>query len=97
VETFTFLFTDIEGSTALLQRLGEGLYAQLLAGHHALIRSGLAAHDGKEVDTQGGCVLRGVLLTDGVHGGGDADAAGFGGACLACRGARAGADGCAHR
>jgi class 3 adenylate cyclase len=53
VETFTFLFTDIEGSTALLQRLGEGLYVQLLAGHHALIRSGLAAHDGKEVDTQG--------------------------------------------
>jgi len=53
VETFTFLFTDIEDSTALLGRLGEGLYAQLLADHHALIRSGLAAHDGREVDTQG--------------------------------------------
>jgi len=53
VETFTFLFTDIEGSTALVQRLGEGLYAQLLADHHSLIRSGLAAHDGIEVDTQG--------------------------------------------
>jgi predicted ATPase/class 3 adenylate cyclase len=53
VETFTFLFTDIEGSTALLGRLGDGLYAQVLAGHHALIRSGLAAHDGREVDTQG--------------------------------------------
>ena len=53
METFTFLFTDIEDSTALLGRLGEGLYAQLLADHHALIRSGLAAHDGREVDTQG--------------------------------------------
>ena len=53
METFTFLFTDIEGSTALVRRLGEGLYAQLLADHHSLIRSGLAAHDGKEVDTQG--------------------------------------------
>jgi predicted ATPase/class 3 adenylate cyclase len=53
VETFTFLFTDIEGSTALLGRLGEGLYSQVLAGHHQLIRSGLAAHDGTEVDTQG--------------------------------------------
>ena len=53
METFTFLFTDIEGSTALVRRLGEGLYAQLLAGHHALIRSGLAAHGGREVDTQG--------------------------------------------
>src|SRR5215475_12992885 len=43
----------MEGSTALLRRLGEGLYTQLLADHHSLIRSGLAAHDGKEVDTQG--------------------------------------------
>jgi predicted ATPase/class 3 adenylate cyclase len=51
--TITFLFTDIEGSTALLQRLGEDLYAQVLVSHHALIRSALAAHDGKEMDTQG--------------------------------------------
>ena len=53
METFTFLFTDIEGSTVLVRRLGEGLYAQLLADHHALIRSGLAAHAGQEVGTQG--------------------------------------------
>ena len=53
VETLTFLFTDIEGSTALLRRLGDDVYAQVLAGHHALIRSSLAAHDGREVDTQG--------------------------------------------
>ena len=53
METFTFLFTDIEGSTALVGRLGEGLYTQVLADHHSLIRSGLAAHGGEEVDTQG--------------------------------------------
>jgi predicted ATPase/class 3 adenylate cyclase len=53
VETLTFLFTDIEGSTALLGRLGSDGYAQVLAGHHALIRSALAAHGGREVDTQG--------------------------------------------
>jgi class 3 adenylate cyclase len=53
VETLTFLFTDIEGSTALLRRVGDGAYAQVLAGHHALIRSSLAAHGGTEVDTQG--------------------------------------------
>src|SRR5580704_15997430 len=53
VETLTFLFTDIEGSTALLGRLGEDAYAQVLADHHALIRSALAAHDGREVGTQG--------------------------------------------
>jgi predicted ATPase/class 3 adenylate cyclase len=53
VETLTFLFTDIEGSTALLRRLGDDGYAQVLAGHHAVIRSALAAHAGTEVDTQG--------------------------------------------
>jgi predicted ATPase/class 3 adenylate cyclase len=53
VETLTFLFTDVEGSTALLRRVGEGVYARVLAGHHALIRSALAAHEGREVDTQG--------------------------------------------
>jgi predicted ATPase/class 3 adenylate cyclase len=53
VETLTFLFTDIEGSTALLGRLGGDDYARVLAGHHALIRSALAAHEGREVDTQG--------------------------------------------
>jgi len=68
VEIFTFLFTDIEGSTALLRRLGEDSYAEVLAAHHALIRSALSAYDGAEVDTQGdaffavfssprGCVL----------------------------------------
>jgi predicted ATPase/class 3 adenylate cyclase len=53
VETRAFLFTDIEGSTALLGLLGEGVYAQVLADHHALIRSALAAHAGTEIDTQG--------------------------------------------
>ncbi len=53
VETLAFLFTDIEGSTALLGRLGDDDYAQVLAGHHALIRSALASHDGREMDTQG--------------------------------------------
>ncbi len=51
-QTLTFLFTDIEGSTAMLQRLGDG-YAQVLADHHRLVRDALAAHDGEEIDTQG--------------------------------------------
>jgi len=53
VETLTFLFTDIEGSTALLRRLGDTGYGRVLADHQALIRAALAAHDGTEVDTQG--------------------------------------------
>src|ERR1700686_925328 len=51
-QTLTFLFTDIEGSTAMLQRLGE-TYAEVLTGHHRLIRGALTAHGGKEIDTQG--------------------------------------------
>ena len=53
MEMYTFLFTDIEGSTALLRRLGESAYAQVRADHHAVIRSALAAHHGRELDTQG--------------------------------------------
>jgi Adenylate and Guanylate cyclase catalytic domain len=34
-------------------QLGEDVYAQVLAGHHALIRSVLAAHDGTEMNTMG--------------------------------------------
>jgi predicted ATPase/class 3 adenylate cyclase len=49
----TFLFTDIEGSTALLTRVGEDAYAQVLAGHHSLIRSALAAHGGIELTMMG--------------------------------------------
>src|ERR1700730_10192540 len=51
-QTFTFLFTDIEGSTAMLRRLGDG-YAEVLSDHHRLIRAALAAHGGREIDTQG--------------------------------------------
>ena len=48
----TFMFTDIEGSTKLLQRLGDR-YADVLARHHALMRGCLDDHDGHEVDTEG--------------------------------------------
>jgi predicted ATPase/class 3 adenylate cyclase len=53
VGMFAFLFTDIEGSTALLQRVGEDVYARVLADHHGLIRSALAGHRGREVGTAG--------------------------------------------
>ena len=52
-ETLTFLFTDIEGSTKLLERLGPEAYTGLLAEHHELVRSALDAHGGNEVGTQG--------------------------------------------
>ena len=51
--TATFLFTDIEGSTALLSRLGTEKYADVLDKHHRVIRKSLTVHAGVEVDTQG--------------------------------------------
>ena len=51
--TVTFLFSDIEGSTALLKQLGDGPYAELLAQHRRLVREAFAANDGQEIDTQG--------------------------------------------
>ena len=50
--TVTFLFTDIEGSTRLLQQLGAG-YPAILAAHQQLLRSAFQATNGYEVDTQG--------------------------------------------
>ena len=50
--TVTLLFTDIEGSTRLLQQLGER-YADVLAECRQLLRSAFHQWNGHEVDTQG--------------------------------------------
>jgi predicted ATPase/class 3 adenylate cyclase len=50
--TITLLFTDIEGSTALLEDLGDD-YADVLAEHRRILRSEFAKRGGAEVDTQG--------------------------------------------
>ena len=52
VGTRTFLFSDIEGSTNLLQDLGDG-YPLVLAHHHRLLRETWATHRGVEVGTEG--------------------------------------------
>jgi predicted ATPase/class 3 adenylate cyclase len=51
--TVTFLFTDVEGSTALLNELGAEEYAHELAGHRQVLRTAFKRHGGVEVDTQG--------------------------------------------
>ncbi len=51
--TVTFLFTDVEGSTRLLDELGSKAYAEAIAQHRRLIRTSSGAHGGVEVDTQG--------------------------------------------
>ncbi len=50
--TLTFWFTDIEGSTRMLARLGDA-YGELLEGHAAILRRAIAVNDGVEVSTEG--------------------------------------------
>ena len=47
------LFSDIEGSTALNERLGDKEWVKLLARHDAAVRSAIDRHDGHVVKTQG--------------------------------------------
>ena len=50
--TVTFLFSDIEHSTRLLQHLG-ARYAEVLAEYRRLLRETFQAEDGYEIDTAG--------------------------------------------
>jgi predicted ATPase/class 3 adenylate cyclase len=50
--TVTLLFSDIEGSTALLGRLGS-VYADVLDAHRALLRRAWSDHGGVELGTEG--------------------------------------------
>src|SRR3954447_16543873 len=50
--TVTFAFTDIEGSTRLLQELGDG-FAEVAREHRRIVRNAFGAREGTEIDTQG--------------------------------------------
>ena len=49
----TFLFTDIEGSTALVQRVGTAEYQRLLSEHSALLRNAVEVRGGREFGNEG--------------------------------------------
>jgi class 3 adenylate cyclase len=51
--TVTFAFTDIEGSTRLLQELGDEGYGRVSGEHRRLVRESFGARGGTEIDTQG--------------------------------------------
>jgi class 3 adenylate cyclase len=51
--TVTFLFTDIQGSTQLLKRLGRARYGEVLAEHGTLLRAAFSEFGGEVIDTQG--------------------------------------------
>jgi class 3 adenylate cyclase len=53
----TILFTDLEGSTAMVQRLGDDGAMQLLRRHDAIVREALATHAGREVKHTGDGIM----------------------------------------
>jgi predicted ATPase/class 3 adenylate cyclase len=50
--TVTFLFTDIEGSTRLMQEVGER-YVKAQTDHHEILRAAFGGHRGRELRTEG--------------------------------------------
>jgi len=60
----TVLFTDVEGSTALTDRLGDARAREVLREHERMVREGLTSHGGSEVEDDGGRVHGLVLLSD---------------------------------
>ena len=49
----TFLFTDIVGSTALIEVIGDEAWNDLRRWHNEVLRSSFADHDGEEIDHAG--------------------------------------------
>ena len=53
----TILFTDLEGSTALTQRLGDEGAQEVLRGHNSAVRGALVEHGGREVKHTGDGIM----------------------------------------
>jgi class 3 adenylate cyclase len=53
----TILFTDLESSTALTQRLGDEGAQEVLRGHNTIVRKALESHGGREVKHTGDGVM----------------------------------------
>lgn len=51
--TVTFLFSDIEGSSDLVRRVGDDVFAAIRGDHRRLLRDAFAEYGGREIDTAG--------------------------------------------
>ena len=55
--TVTFLFSDMEGSTRLVQDLGPAVFTEVLERHNAVLREAFGRHGATERGTQGDSFL----------------------------------------
>jgi class 3 adenylate cyclase len=64
--TRTFMFTDIEGSTALLAELGDAAWVSVLERHHATLRALIGRFGGEEVTDTGDGLFVAFVDADGA-------------------------------
>lgn len=57
----TILFTDMEGSTSLTERLGDAKAIELMRTHDTVVRQELSAHAGTEIDHAGDGIMASFL------------------------------------
>ena len=78
----TFMFTDIVGSTTLVEALGDEAWEAILRWHNTALREVFAAHDGRGDLDDRRRLLRQLRLAGPCRGGGDRDPAASRGAPL---------------
>jgi len=62
----TILFTDIEGSTPLTERLGDAGAQELVRAHNTIVREALAAHAGSEIKHTGDGIMASFSTASGA-------------------------------
>jgi class 3 adenylate cyclase len=62
----TILFTDMEGSTTLTQRLGDAKAQEVLRTHNTIIRDALKAHSGSEIKHTGDGIMASFTSASGA-------------------------------
>jgi class 3 adenylate cyclase len=62
----TILFTDIEGSTTLTQRLGDAKAQEVLRTHNTIVRDALNAHSGSEIKHTGDGIMASFSTASGA-------------------------------
>ena len=62
----TILFTDMEGSTSLTQRLGDDKAQEVLREHNAIVREALKAHAGSEIKHTGDGIMASFASASGA-------------------------------
>jgi len=56
-DVYTILFTDLESSTELTQRLGDAQAQEVVRKHNTIVRDALRAHNGKEIKHTGDGIM----------------------------------------